>query len=49
MQVSDPDHGQEHDMMCKVLGFLVQFSFLTTFFWMNILSYDIFRKFTRFR
>ena len=36
-------------MLCKVCGFLMQFSMLTSFFWMNVLSYDVFRKFTRFR
>ncbi len=49
--VSNRDEAGEEAMegVCKALGFLVQFSFLTTFFWMNVLSYDIFRKFTRFR
>ena len=45
---SDESEDDFH-MACKVCGFLVQFSMLTSFFWMNVLSYDIFRKFTRFR
>ena len=35
--------GKKYSMTCKVLGFLVLFSFLQTFFWMNVLSYDIYR------
>ena len=32
---------------CKVLGLAVQFTFLHAFFWMNVLCFDIYRKFTR--
>ena len=41
--------GKEYSVACKILGFLVLYSFLQTFFWMNVLSYDIYRKFTRIR
>ncbi len=41
--------GQEYSPTCRFLGFSVLFCFLHTFAWMNALSYDIFRKFTRFR
>ena len=43
------DGQDDYSMLCKVCGFLMQFSMLTSFFWMNVLSYDVFRKFTRFR
>ena len=49
MSIENRDPGEEYNLLCKVMGFLVQFTFLCTFFWMNVLSYDIFRKFTRFR
>ena len=32
-------------MGCKALGFLVQFWFLHAFFWMNVMSYDIYKRF----
>ena len=32
---------------CQALGFAVQFAFLHAFFWMNVLCFDIYRKFTR--
>ncbi len=41
--------GDEYSAACRALSFLVLFWFLHTFAWMNILSYDIFCKFTRFR
>ncbi len=47
--IINKDRGQEFSPTCRVLGFLVLFFFLSTFCWMNVLSYDIFRKFTRLR
>ncbi len=31
------------------MGFVVQFTFLHAFFWMNVLSYDIYRAFRKIR
>ena len=39
----------EYQEMCKWLGFVCQFAFLHAFFWMNVMCYDIFRKFTKMR
>ena len=33
--------------MCRVLGFVLQFTYLQAFFWMNVLSYDIYRAFCK--
>lgn len=46
-QISNRNPGEKYNVTCKVLGFLVLYFFLQTFFWMNVLSYDIWRKFTR--
>jgi hypothetical protein len=43
------DEDEEYSVICRVLGFATLFFFLSTFSWMNVLSYDIFRKFTRIR
>jgi hypothetical protein len=31
--------------ICKILGLVVQFWFLHAFFWMNVMSYDIYKRF----
>lgn len=43
------DNGRDYNAICKILGFITVFCFLHAFFWMNVLSYDIYRKFTNFR
>ena len=43
------DQDDEFSKACRTLSFLVLFWFLHASAWMNVLSYDIFRKFTRFR
>ncbi|XP_059095848.1 G-protein coupled receptor Mth2-like [Tigriopus californicus] len=44
--VINPDYNKDYNLACKVMGFLVLFFFLHTFAWMNVLSYDIFQKFS---
>ena len=36
-------------MGCKILGFIVQFWFLHAFFWMNVMAYDIYKRFKDIR
>ena len=41
--VNDRPSHLDFSPMCRVLGFILQFTYLQAFFWMNVLSYDIFR------
>ena len=41
--VNDRPPHLNYSPMCRVMGFIVQFTYLQAFFWMNVLSYDIFR------
>ncbi len=35
--------GLDYSPICRVLGFVLQFTYLQAFFWMNVASYDIYR------
>ena len=49
---SDFDNAQrnwEYRVACQWIGFVSQFAFLHAFFWMNVMCYDIYKRFTRTR
>ena len=39
--------GMDYSPVCRVLGFVVQFTYLQAFFWMNVLSFDIYKAFSK--
>ena len=39
--------GMDYSPICRVLGFVVQFTYLQAFFWMNVLSFDIYKTFSK--
>ena len=41
--------GSQPNIHNLVLGFILQFTYLQAFFWMNVLSYDIYRAFRKVR
>lgn len=45
--VNDRPVGMDYSPICRILGFMVQFTYLQAFFWMNILSFDIYKTFCK--
>lgn len=43
--VNDRPPDLDYSPICRVLGFVLQFTYLQAFFWMNILSFDIYKAF----
>ena len=39
----------DYSPICRILGFVVQFTYLQAFFWMNILSFDIYKAFCKIK
>ena len=39
----------ENPLMCQFSGFMIHYSFLVSFFWLNTMSYDIWRTFRQVR
>ena len=37
----------DYSPVCRILGFVVQFTYLQAFFWMNVLSFDIYKAFSK--
>ena len=38
-----------HNILCKILGFTMQYFFIASFFWVNVMSFDIWRTFRHIR
>ena len=45
--VNERPVGMDYSPVCRILGFMVQFTYLQAFFWMNILSFDIYKTFCK--
>ena len=39
----------DHPLICRSIGYLTNFSFLASFFWLNTMSFDIWRTFSNMR
>ena len=39
----------DHPFICRFIGYLTNFSFLASFFWLNTMSFDIWRTFSNMR
>ena len=39
----------DHPFVCRFIGYLTNFSFLASFFWLNTMSFDIWRTFSNMR
>ena len=39
----------DHPLICRFIGYLTNFSFLASFFWLNTMSFDIWRTFSNMR
>ena len=39
----------DHPVLCRFLGYFTNFAFLSSFFWLNTMSFDIWRTFSNMR